>query len=88
MAASSSDGTEQVNVRVSTETYASLQLAQPFVQLRSLQDLLKMIIDDFLDDLRARDTGFEKALLGLRESEARRLGVLARRSASRADRPG
>jgi hypothetical protein len=71
---------EQLIVRVSLETYSALQLAQPFVQRRSTQDLLTMIIDDFLDDLRSQDSGFAKALVGLRESQARREGVLSRRT--------
>jgi hypothetical protein len=85
--ASSGEATEQVNVRVSPEIYAALQLAQPFVQRRSMQELLKEIIEDFVASLRARDPGYEKALLGLRESEARKSGVLARRTTSGGNRP-
>lgn len=70
---------EQILVRLSPETYAALQLAQPFVQRRSMQDLLAMIIDEFLETLRAQDPGYQQALLGLRESQARREGVLTRR---------
>jgi hypothetical protein len=67
-------------IRVSAETYAALQLAQPFVQRRSMQDLLAAVIDAFVENLRTQDPGYQKALTGLRESEARREGVLARRS--------
>jgi hypothetical protein len=70
---------EQVLVRLSPETYAALQLAQPFVQRRSMQDLLAMIIDGFLDTLRAQDPGYQQALVSLRESQARRDGVLTKR---------
>ena len=80
--ASSTKTTEQLIVRVSLETYSAMQLAQPFAQRRSIQDLLAAIIDDFLQTLRAGDAGFEKALVGLRESEARREGVLSRRMAT------
>ena len=72
---------EQVLVRLAPETYAALQLAQPFVQRRSMQDLLAMIIEDFLETLRAGDPGYQQALVGLRESQARRDGVLAKRTA-------
>jgi hypothetical protein len=79
----------QVLVRVSAETYAALQLAQPFVHRRSMQDLVASIIDEFLLDLRDNDPGFEKANIGLRESRARQEGTLARRVAgeSRPSRP-
>ena len=83
MTASSSRGTEQLLVRVSPDTYTALQLAQPFAHRRSMQDLVAAIIDEFLTDLRAQDPGFEKALVGLRESEARAAGVLSRREATR-----
>jgi hypothetical protein len=73
---------EQLLVRVSPETYSALQLAQPFVQRRSMQDLVAAIIQDFLTDLRAHDAGFEQALVGLRESQARSAGVLSRRTTS------
>ena len=82
MSASSAKITEQLIVRVSLETYSAMQLAQPFAQRRSMQDLLSAIIDDFLDNLRASDDGFEKALVGLRESQARRQGVLSHRTAT------
>jgi hypothetical protein len=80
--ASSTRRPEQLLVRVSPETYTALQLAQAFEQKRSMQDLLAAVIDDFLVGLRATDVGFEKALVGLRESEARRAGVLSRRETS------
>jgi hypothetical protein len=70
---------EQVLVRLPPETYAALQLAQPFVQRRSMQDLLVMIVEEFLDTLRAQDSGYQQALVGLRESQARRDGVLSKR---------
>jgi hypothetical protein len=76
---SRSGRSEQVLVRVAPETYVALQLAQPFVQRRSMQDLLGSIIDDFLNTLRDQDPGFEQALVGLRESLALREGVLAKR---------
>jgi hypothetical protein len=74
--------TQQLLIRVSAETYAALQLAQPFAHRRSMQDLLASVIDDFVENLRTQDPGYQKALTGLRESEARRDGVLTRRSAS------
>jgi hypothetical protein len=80
--ASSAKIADQLIVRVSPETYSAMQLAQPFAQRRSMQDLLSAIIDDFLDNLRACDAGFEKALVGLRESQARRQGVLSHRTAT------
>jgi hypothetical protein len=70
---------EQVLVRLPSQTYAALQLAQPFVQRRSMQDLMAMIIDGFLDTLRAQDPGYQQALTGLHESQARRDGVLTKR---------
>ena len=76
---------EQVLVRLPLETYTALQLAQPFVRSRSMQDLLASIIDDFLEDLRTNDQGFRQALVGLRESQALRAGVLSRRKPPRAD---
>jgi hypothetical protein len=48
-----------------------------------MQDLVAAIIDEFLEDLRANDPGFEKALIGLQESQARRQGVLSRRTVVR-----
>jgi hypothetical protein len=82
---SSARPTQQLLVRVSAETYAALQLAQPFAKRRSMQDLLASMIDEFLVNLRAQDPGYRKALIGLRESEAMRQGVLARRSAAGGD---
>ncbi|MBO0805305.1 MAG: hypothetical protein J2P25_19780 [Nocardiopsaceae bacterium] len=72
---------EQILVRVPAEVYSALQLAQPFVGRRSMQDLLVSIIDEFLSTLREQDPGFEQALVGLRESLALREGVLAKRRA-------
>jgi hypothetical protein len=72
---------EQVLVGLSPETYTALQLAQPFVQRRSMQDLL----DEFLTALRSQDPGFQQALVGLRESQARSDGVLSRRRAPLAE---
>ena len=76
---------EQVVVRLSPDIYTALQLAQPFVQRRSMQDLLTAVIDDFLNKLRSEDPGFKQALVGLRESQARRDGVLSRRGTRLAD---
>ena len=72
--------TEQILIRVSPETYSVLQLAQPFVGKRSMQDLICVALDDFLAKLRNDDAGFKKAVAGLRESEARRPGVPTRRT--------
>ena len=80
MTAAAKSNSEQLLIRVTPETYSALQLAQPFVQRRSMQDLVCSVIDDFLDDLRTRDPGYERALIGLRESQARRDGVLSRRT--------
>jgi hypothetical protein len=88
VAGPSARATQQLLVRVSAETHAALQLAQPFAQRRSMQDLLAAIIDEFLTNLRAQDPGYQKALTGLRESQARRDGVLTRRSAARGDSAG
>ena len=49
-----------------------------------MQDLLASIIEDFLTDLRDHDPGFQQALVGLRESEARADGVLSKRRPPRA----
>jgi hypothetical protein len=84
-ATAKSSKTEQLAIRVSPETFSALQIAQPFVRRRSMQDLVAAIINDFLVDLRARDPGFEQALVGLRESEARSTGVLSRRTTSKSD---
>ncbi|MCX5068757.1 hypothetical protein OOJ91_23220 [Micromonospora lupini] len=77
----STDGAakEQILIRVDAETYTALQLAQPFEGRRSMQDLVCAIIEDFVVGLRSREPGFEKALLGLREAQAPKDGVLARR---------
>jgi hypothetical protein len=80
MAAAVEGKSEALLVRVSLETYSALQLAQPFVHRRSMQDLLTAIIQDFLVDLRAQDAGFERALEGLRASQARDSGIVSRRS--------
>jgi len=72
--------TEPILVRVSQETYTALQLAQPFEGRRSMQDLVHAMIEDYLRSLRHREPGFEKALAGLREAQARTDGVLARKS--------
>lgn len=72
---------EQILVRVSVDTYASLQLALPFEGRRSMQDLLSGVIDAYLADLLQRDDGYRQALDGLRESRATADGVLARRRA-------
>jgi len=71
---------QQILVRVTDETYAGLQLAQPFVRRRSMQDLVGAIIDEFLEALLDREPGFRKAVAGLREAAAREDGVLARRT--------
>ncbi|BCB85729.1 hypothetical protein Psuf_030420 [Phytohabitans suffuscus] len=73
--------TESVLVRVSSEVYAALQLAQPFEGCRSMQELLHSMVQDHLEALRRREPGFEKALQGLREAQARADGVLAKRTA-------
>lgn len=75
--------TATVLCRVPEATYVALQLAQPFVKRKSMQDLAKAIIDDFIADLRRRDPGFDKAVTGLRESRAQAEGTLARRRAGR-----
>lgn len=77
---------EQVLVRLPPEVYTALQLAQPFVRRRSMQDLLSAIIDDFIDALRSDDPGYQQALIGLRESQARSEGVLAKRRPTTSDR--
>jgi hypothetical protein len=83
--AAKGSNTEQLMIRVSPETYSALQIAQPFVSRRSMQDLVATIINDFLVDLRDRDPGFKQAIVGLRESEARREGVLSRRTTSKSN---
>jgi hypothetical protein len=87
-ATAKSSKTEQLLIRVPPEIYSALQVAQPFVRRRSMQDLVAAIIYDFLVDLRARDPGFEQALVGLRESEARSAGVLSRRTTSKSNPAG
>ena len=74
-------GRQQILVRVSADTYTALQLAQPFVGKRSMQDLVAAVLGEFLDSLIASDGGFSLAVQGLRESQARNSGVLARRRA-------
>ena len=79
MAAQGQQKTEQVLVRLPHTTYSALQLALPFAGRRSMQDLLAAVIDEYLATLRSNDDGYAHALIGLRESEARREGVLSRR---------
>jgi hypothetical protein len=73
---------EQILVRVSADVYTALQVAQPFAGKRSMQDLVAWVLSNFLDDLMAHDEGFRQAIQGLRESQARSSGILARRRAS------
>jgi hypothetical protein len=75
-------------VRVTPETYAALQLSQPFGEQSSMQDVLAMLIDRYLSELTASDPGFERALDGLKESRARRHGVLARRAVRKTSNRG
>lgn len=84
--APSNESMDQILVRVSTETYAALQLAIPFEGRRSMQDLVSTILDDYLASLRLRDPGYEQALVGLRESRARSGDVLARRRVDKVQR--
>jgi hypothetical protein len=79
---------KQLVTRVPMETYYALQLAHPFVRRDSMQDLVAGIIDDFLDNLRTTDPGFQKALIGFKESQARKEGTLSRRSVDRSDSAG
>jgi len=72
MAAGPDKKRKQLIIRVPMETYYALQLAHPFVRRDSMQDLVAGIIDEFLENLQTTDPGFEKALVGFRESEARR----------------
>jgi len=88
MAASQAKKRKQLMIRVPMDTYYALQLAHPFARRDSMQDLVAGIIDEFLENLRATDPGFEKALVGFRESEARKEGVLTRRSADRNNSAG
>ena len=74
---------DQVLVRVSPELFAALQLALPFENRRSMQDLAANVLEDFVEQLAARDSGFRAAMTGLAESRAQRAGVLARRLAAR-----
>ena len=75
----------QILVRVPPETYAALQLAIAFEGKRSMQGLVRAILDNHIASLRRRNPGYAKALVGWAESQAREEGVLARRTASRAD---
>lgn len=78
---SEKSATTTVVCRVPQDTFEILQLAQPFAKRRSMQDLVLMIIDEFVAELRHRDPGFEKAVVGLIESRAQQDGTLARRRA-------
>lgn len=69
-----------VMMRLPRETFDALQLSLPFVQRSSAQEVLRVFIEAYLEDLAAADPGFERALQGLRESAALRDGVLARRT--------
>ena len=77
------DGTtrnsEQILVRVTPELFASMQLALPFVQRRSMQDLVSSVLEGFVEALGQDDPGFARACTCLSESQARRSGILARR---------
>ena len=73
----------QILVRVPPETYAALQLANAFEGKRSMQGLVRAILDDYIASLRRREPGYEKALVGWKESKAREAGVLAKRTAGR-----
>jgi hypothetical protein len=73
----------QVLVRVPPETYAALQLAMAFQGQRSMQALVRKILEDHISALRRSDSGYAHALVDLAESRAREAGVLARRTASR-----
>lgn len=86
MAAPAPVGRHQILVRVTADTYTALQLAQPFAAKRSMQDLVDSVLGDFLDHLTATDDGFRQARQGLRESQARNSGVLARRRAGSTDK--
>jgi hypothetical protein len=70
---------EQILVRVTPELFASMQLALPFVQRRSMQDLVSSVLEGFVEALGQDDPGFALACTGLSESQARRSGILARR---------
>jgi hypothetical protein len=50
-----------------------------------MQDMLETVIEQFLQTLRSEDPGFQQALIGLRESQARHEGVLSRRRTALAD---
>jgi hypothetical protein len=73
----------QVLVRVPPETYAALHLAITFEDRRSMQGLVRAILDEYILSLRRRNAGYDKALDGWAESQARDEGVLARRTATR-----
>jgi hypothetical protein len=79
--------TKPVLVRLPRETYVAMQLSLPFVQRSSMQEVLAIFIDDYLTHLAESDPGFDQALQGLRESEARRDGVLARRTVRKGRMP-
>lgn len=85
MGASSAGKPVPVLVRVPQETYDALQLAMPFQGQRSMQGLMRKILEDHVSSLRHRNPGYAHALVDLAESQAREAGVLARRTASRAD---
>jgi hypothetical protein len=79
-AADKQDGRKLAGARVPLVTYKALQLALPFDDHNTMQDLLAAIIDEYLKSLQVRDPGYEKAFEGLRESLARQEGVLSRRT--------
>lgn len=79
-AADKKDAKRTAAVRLPPSTYRALQLALPFVDRNSMQELLESIIESFLAELQSANPGFEKALEGLLESQARREGVLSRRT--------
>jgi hypothetical protein len=70
---------EQILVHVTPELFASMQLALPFVQRRSMQDLVSSVLESFVEALGQEDPGFALACTGLSESQARRSGILAHR---------
>lgn len=70
---------EQILVRVTPELFTSLQLALPFVQRRSMQDLVSSVLEGFVEALGNDDPGYALAVTCVTESRARRSGILARR---------
>ena len=74
------DGTtrksDQILVRMTPELFASMQLALPFVQRRSMQDLVSSVLEGFVEALGQDDPGFALACTCLSESQARRSGSL------------